>query len=317
MSSEVIALGWYVRFVPVDVMDAMSDYYANAIALPHLLKWRKPKGDVENKDYFWGGEAVIVDHNYGGGGMPPDSREGDPDTARQIEIFRVSDIDSVVRGLIERGADVLPIRPCYHGREAFVRDPMGMLIGIRERDADSPLPQDREATRRRLRGEAFNPGCTPMPENWQEVGWVRIRVADLPRAKAFYGDIIGLPVIAEPDGCVLLDLGDNTTLELAPGGAPRDPPARQMESLMTMILRVSEVAETVKAYKAAGVHFVHDMLTSPKGDWTYIADPEGNVIGVSTRNPPKDYLGKFPVYAEDLEAARRWAETKAARAGIR
>ena len=316
MTSQIIALGWYVRFVPLSAMGAMSDYYANVIGLPHLLKWRTTKGDVENKDYFWGGEVVIVDHNYGGVDVPVPARDGDPVTARQVEIFRVANIEAVVEGLIAGGADVTPIQPCFHGREAFIRDPMGMLVGIRERGADSPLPQDREATRRRLRGEAFNPGCAPMPENWQELGWVRVRVTDVLEAKRFYHGIIGLPIIAEPDGCVLLDLGDNTTLELAPGGVKREPPPRQMAALMAMILRVTDLTAMIAAMKAAKVHFVHDVLSSPKGNWTYVSDPDGNVLGVSTRNPPKDYLGQFPVYAEDLEAARRWAETKAVRAGI-
>ncbi len=314
MTSEVVALGWYVRFVPLAIMDAMSDYYARVIGLPQPLKWRKPNGDVENKDYFWGGEAIIVDHNYGGEDVPVAPGESDPATARQMEIFRVGDLDAAVAGLNERGAEIVSTGPCLHGREAFVRDPMGMLIGIRQRDDDSPLPQDSEGARRRRRGEAFNPGCAPMPEHWQELGWVRITVADLPGATRFYRDLLGLRIIATLDDLVLLDLGDNTTLELVGGGARRDPPPRQMASLTAMILRVSDLAPMVRSLREAKVHFVHDMYTSPKGDWTYIADPEGNVIGISERKHPKFYLGQYPVYTEDLEAARRWAETKAARA---
>jgi predicted enzyme related to lactoylglutathione lyase len=163
-----------------------------------------------------------------------------------------------------------------------------------------------------LRGEGFNPGCKPMPDHWQEIGWVRLTVADLPAMTRFYRDVIGLGFIGMADGCALLDLGDNTTLELAPGGAPRDPPKRQMDSLACIILRVTDVHALVKELKAANVHFVHDMLTSIKGDWTYISDPEGNVVGLSQRAHPGDYCDKAEVRPEDIENARRWAEMKAA-----
>jgi predicted enzyme related to lactoylglutathione lyase len=93
---------------------------------------------------------------------------------------------------VGRGAKVLPIRPIPFGREAFVVDPTGRLIGFRQRDLASPLAADREARRRFKRGEASNPGCASMPTHLQELGWVRLRVADKAAAKQFYGARVGL-----------------------------------------------------------------------------------------------------------------------------
>jgi len=42
------------------------------------------------------------------------------------------------------------------------------------------------------RGEAFNPGCASMPAHLQELGWVRLRVADKAAAKQFYGARVSL-----------------------------------------------------------------------------------------------------------------------------
>jgi predicted enzyme related to lactoylglutathione lyase len=314
----IICLGWYVRFVPLDQMDEMDAFYAHVLRLPRVWHSRVAHGKPENKDLYWAGEAIIENHNCGGRDAEVTAREGDPATARQVQIFRVSELDAIVAGLRERGATVHGPYPCFHGREAFVQDPMGMLVGLRQRNADSPLPQDAEGVRRRLRGEAFNPGCAAMPAGWQELGWVRIRVADLRAAQAFYANTVGLPQIGTADGAVLFDLGDNTTLELASGGVSRPPPPAQMASLAAMIVRVASGAAARGALLGAGVHFVHELIAGPKGDLSYFSDPEGNVIGFSDRFPPPAYLPELPlvlppVSLEDAEAQRRWVESRAAR----
>jgi predicted enzyme related to lactoylglutathione lyase len=318
-TSQIMSLGWYVRFVPLDAMEVMDDFYADVVGLPRIWHSRVVDGKVENKDLYWAGEAIVENHNCGGRDAPVGPREADPATARQVQFYRVSELDAIVARLRARGASVRAPLPCYHGREAYVLDPMGMLLGLRQRDADSPLPQDAEAVRRRRRGEAFNPGCSPMPAGWQELGWVRIRAADLAAMRAFYTDTLGLPFIGEADGCLLFDLGDNSTLELAAGGVTRPPPAMQMSSLAAMILRVVDTARIRADLKAAGVHFVHDLIQTPKGELSYFSDPEGNVIGLSERVHAGIYVGNSPtalppVTLEDAEAQRRWIEAQAVRA---
>jgi len=322
MPSEIMSLGWYVRFVPLDLMEVMDDFYANVLGLPRLWHSRIVDGRIENKDLYWAGEAIVENHNCGGRDAPVGPREADPATARQLPIYRVSDLDGIVGRLRARGVTVFGPTACFHGREAFVLDPMGMLLGLRQRDADSPLPQDAEAARRRARGEAFNPGCAPMPAGWQELGWVRIRAANVSALRAFYRDVVGLPLIAEVDGLTLFDLGDNSTLELGGGGVSRPPPAAQMSSLAAMIFRVTRTAPIRAALKGAGVHFVHELIPTAKGELSYFADPEGNVVGLSERTHPGTYVGALPkvlppVTLEDAEAERRWVESQYAISGAR
>lgn len=313
---QFISLGWYVRFVPLESMEAMDRFYADVLGLPRMWHSRIADGKVENKDLYWAGEAIVENHNCG---APPDAkvgmRESAPATARQVPFYRVSELDSIVSGLRAKGVTVIGPGPCAHGREAFVLDPMNMLLGLRQIDANSPLPQDAEAARRRARGEAFNPGCKPLPAGWQELGWVRIRAADPAALAAFYADILGFPRISRAGGPLSFDLGDNTILELESGGVVRSPPPMQMSSQATIILRVGDALQLRASLKAAGVHFVHDLIVHSKGNLCYVADPEGNVIGISDRLHPGAYVEPLPkelppVSLEDAEAQRRWVESR-------
>ena len=314
MDTKIMSLGWYVRFVPVELMETMDDFYAKVIGLPRLWHSRVFDGKPENKDLYWAGEAIVENHNYGGWDAPVSEREACPDTARQVQIFRVRDLDEIVAGLRGQGVTVFGPSPCLFGHEAFVLDPMGMLFGLRERDANSPLVEDRVAAQRRERGEAFNPGCKRMPPSWQEIGWVRMRAKDLNALRAFYAQQLGLRCITDLDEAVLFDLGDNTTLELAAGGVARPPPLQQMNSLSAMILRVASTTAINARLKSNGVHFVHDLIQIAKGDLSYVCDPEGNVIGLSDRRHPGAYVDSLPralppVSLEDVEAERRWIES--------
>jgi predicted enzyme related to lactoylglutathione lyase len=288
----------------------MSDYFLTTVGLPRTGYLRVSEGNPENKDLMWSGESIITNHNYSGVEAPVSSREADPYAARFYAIYRVCGLDGVVERLRGRGAIVLGPRDCAHGREAFIVDPMGMLTGLRERDASAPLAQDHEATRRRLRGEAFNPGCKPQPEGWQELGWIRMTAEDLPGLTTFYRDTVGFALVGEERSCMLFDLGDNTILELAPGGKSRPPPAIQMAAQAAPILRVPDVHGAIAYLRRSGVRFVHELLTSPKSEFAYFADPEGNVVGICQNFHPGKYCENNRVLPEDVEAQRRWVEIK-------
>jgi predicted enzyme related to lactoylglutathione lyase len=307
-SREVMALGWYVVFSPPSIMDKATDFYGKTLGLPLMMTMRTPQ---QNKNYFWGGEDIVLDLSHHAPEGPFDPRDADPATARQVPIFRTENVEALMATFTTRGASVLPIRPAPLGREAFVVDPTGRLIGFRQRDPDSPLAADRKARRRFKRGEAFNPGCAPMPAHLQELGWVRLRVADTEAAKRFYGARVGLPYLGSTGGAALFDLGDNTTLEIVGGGVPRPLPTAQNASDSVMILRVVDFQATLGRLKAAGQPFPFKIYNEATGGFSYIADSEGNLLGLADRRPPAAYRDKQPVLPEDLEAQRRWVETTA------
>jgi len=305
---EVMALGWYVIFSRPSMMDPMTEFYGRTLGLPLMLTMRS----VQNKDLFWAGEDIDIDVSHHALELPLDERESDPSTARQIPIFRTDDLTALLSTLSARGARTVMPRITSEGREAFVLDPMGRLIGFRQCAPDSPLPADREARRRFVRGEAFNPGVAPMPAHWQELGWVHMTVANPAAARRFYGDVLGLRSLGRSRGVDSFDLGDNTPLEIAPGGRPRPRPAEQRASESVIILRVVSFSRMRTRLEKAGVVFPYKIYDNANGSFSYIADPEGNLIGLADRKPPDTYSGTQAVAVEDLEARRRWVETTAA-----
>jgi predicted enzyme related to lactoylglutathione lyase len=307
-SREIMGLGWYVVFGRPSLTEVMTDFYDKTLQLPPMMTMRTAQ---QNKNYFWCGEDIVLDLSHHALEAPLSPREADPATARQIPIFRTEDLDSLMAGMAARGANIIPARSTFLGREAFVVDPMGRLVGFRQRDLASPLPADREARRRLKRGEAFNPGCAPMPAHLQELGWVRLTVADLARARTFYGERMGLTYLGVAGGAELFDLGDNTTLEIVGGGVPRPVPSEQRAAESVMILRVVDFPTILARLKAAGQPFPFKIYNMANGGFSYMADSEGNLIGLADRKPPAAYKATLPVLPEDLEARRRWVEAVA------
>jgi predicted enzyme related to lactoylglutathione lyase len=307
-SREVMGLGWYVVFSPPSRTDAMTDFYDETLRLPLMMTMRTPQ---QNKNYFWCGEDIVLDLSHHAPEGPFDPRDADPATARQTPIFRTEALDALMETFAAQGATTLPARPTAFGREAFVIDPTGRLTGFRQRDPGSPLAADREARRRFRRGEAFNPGCAAMPAHLQELGWVRLRVADPAEARAFYGARVGLPYLGQAGGASLFDLGDNTTLEIVGGGRSRPLPTAQNAAESVMILRVVDFQAMAARLKAAGQPFPFKSYSWANGAFSYIADPEGNLLGLADRKPPAAYRATQPVLPEDLEARRRWVEATA------
>lgn len=307
MANYVDSLGWIIRF-PKKGDTSVSNFYRNVLQLPFVRGF-----DVAHLvEFYWAGEAMIIELIIEGQMASAPACETDPSTSSLTPVFRVHGLDAIVDALRSRGAVISLPRRYTRGREAFVRDPLGGVIGLRETDSDSMLAHDVEARRRWRRGEAFNVGCDPMPAGWQELGWIVRHVADLRSMKQFYSDALGLSIVAEEDDRVLLDLGDNSVLELAPGGQIVTPPTHRHELMSTFILRIRHLERFRKELQARGVHFVHEFIQWPAGELTYLADPEGHLIGIEERYHPSRYLSKtVPPFPEDLEALRRQKENLA------
>jgi methylmalonyl-CoA/ethylmalonyl-CoA epimerase len=115
---------------------------------------------------------------------------------------------------------------------------------------------------------------------------VNLATEDRERAKAFYRDVIGLPLLGEydPPGLVFFDLGGGTRLLLeGPGGAS------------VLYLGVDDIDAERARLESRGVTFedeihrihVHDGgLGLPAGteEWmTFFRDSEGNVLALNER----------------------------------
>jgi predicted enzyme related to lactoylglutathione lyase len=111
-----------------------------------------------------------------------------------------------------------------------------------------------------------------------------VPTTDLPRARAFYAETIGLRVTDESPFACVFD-ANGTMLRLTP--------VRKLSRTRYTVLgwNVADIAATVAALVAAGVSFVHyrgmdlddaGIWTSPSGDRVaWFEDPDGNMLSLT------------------------------------
>jgi catechol 2,3-dioxygenase-like lactoylglutathione lyase family enzyme len=298
MKSNIKGLGWFIRFA--DVNSDVGTFYVDVLGFPFVRR-----GDKQKVDFYWAGEAIIFEVIFDATANDP---QPDPETAECLQIYRVHGLSDILARYRAAGVPIVAGRDGALGREAFLVDPNGQLVGLRERAAAADLPQDREAARRWRRGEAFNPGCKSMPAGFQELGWIVRRVSDVAAMAAFYRDVVGLEVIGEENGRTLLDLGDNVTLELAAGGKINPPLTDRRSRPNVFILRLHQLAPMIAKLRAHGVRFANELIQWDRGALSYFLDPEGNLVGLEEKYHPSRYAPAQPPFPEDLEAERRWRE---------
>jgi len=108
-------------------------------------------------------------------------------------------------------------------------------------------------------------------------------VADIPAAKAFYADVVGLEV-TESDGMLQLALGDGHHVLVYPKGEAHTP-----ASFTVLNLPVEDVSAAVRELAERGVSFErYDGMPQDKDgvmkgngpDIAWFTDPSGNVLSV-------------------------------------
>jgi methylmalonyl-CoA/ethylmalonyl-CoA epimerase len=118
---------------------------------------------------------------------------------------------------------------------------------------------------------------------------ITLNVEDRARAKAYYRDVVGLPLLGEfdPPGLVFFDLGGGTRLLFEGAGGSS-----------VLYLGVEDIEAERTRLEALGVAFEDDIhlihthdggLGQPAGteEWmTFFRDSEGNLLGLNERRPP-------------------------------
>jgi catechol 2,3-dioxygenase-like lactoylglutathione lyase family enzyme len=117
------------------------------------------------------------------------------------------------------------------------------------------------------------------------VAQVAISVTDIPRAVAFYGDVLGLPL--------LFDLPEQKIAFLQAGGVRLYLDANEMEGYHSSPLvywTVADLDVAEAAVRAAGIeiesapHIVH--RTDAMELWMFLVrDPDGNAVGLMQEKP--------------------------------
>jgi catechol 2,3-dioxygenase-like lactoylglutathione lyase family enzyme len=121
--------------------------------------------------------------------------------------------------------------------------------------------------------------------NVEHVDFWAVPVTDMERAKAFYGETLGLEQTGDT-GFPEFKLGDNGFLYLlqleAIGGAFRAPHDAGFA------LRVPDVAEARQELEQNGVVFNGDVLDTGVCHMAFFADPDGNQLVLHRRYAPRD-----------------------------
>ena len=119
----------------------------------------------------------------------------------------------------------------------------------------------------------------------ERTDFVSVPVADMARARRFYGETLGLPPVGDPDGAwPEFQLGENVSLYLIDptnvGGQFTAPHSS------SIALRVPDVAAARAELEAKGVEFEGDILDTGVCHMAFFADTEGNALMLHRRYAP-------------------------------
>ena len=118
----------------------------------------------------------------------------------------------------------------------------------------------------------------------EHVDFVSLLTQDIPRAKQFYAETLGLPIETEGEndmeftlGQVTLDVFDPSSIgqEFAPSPAG-------------LALRVDDVDARRAELEAKGVHFDGDIVDTGVCQFAFFKDPDGNALMLHRRYAPRE-----------------------------
>lgn len=108
-------------------------------------------------------------------------------------------------------------------------------------------------------------------------------VTDMARARAFYEGALGLALGHDYDG---------KWVEYYPGGTACFALTNMVDGLKpsadhggSLAFEVDDLDAELKRLKAAGVRVLLDAITTPVCRMAYVADPDGNSVGLHQKNP--------------------------------
>ena len=115
----------------------------------------------------------------------------------------------------------------------------------------------------------------------ERTDFVSVPVQDIARAKQFYDETLGLPLVSGDDAWPEFQLGENVSLYLIDptniGQAFTAPHSSQIA------LRVADVAAARATLEAAGVEFQGETLDTGVCHMAFFADPYGNSLMLHRR----------------------------------
>ena len=289
---DLQSLGWWMRRTTGKTMAELTPYYQQVIGLPLVRAWQN------DLVLLWAGEDMIFEVKTDDN---PVRRQSDPASAAAVPVFRVQDLDRWRTRMTVHGYEPVARRATRWGQTLFYRGPDQLIIGFEQRSIDSPLPSDRIALRRWRDGAGRLGALPPLPDTLHYLSRAIRHVADVPAMSRFYRDSFGLKPLGAEGQSQLFALGEDTVLEIAPGGIAIPEPADRTELPDTYVLRVHNLDAQLAALPKRGARLKGAVIVKEETTrLQFIPDPEGWISAIEERGTIRDR------YIDDVEAERRW-----------
>jgi catechol 2,3-dioxygenase-like lactoylglutathione lyase family enzyme len=117
----------------------------------------------------------------------------------------------------------------------------------------------------------------------EQVDFVSVLTRDIPRAKKFYGETLGLPIETEGESDLEFTLGQVTLDVFDPASIGQD----FAPSPAGIAIRVPDVAAARSELEAKGVQFDGEIVDTGVCHFAFFKDPDGNALMLHRRYAPK------------------------------
>ncbi len=120
-----------------------------------------------------------------------------------------------------------------------------------------------------------------------DIGQVAVTITDVPRAVAFYRDVLGIPFLFQAPGMAFFQAG-NVRLML---GLPEGNKGARFSSIV--YFRVDDIQASCRELESRGVSFTHEPRLVHRGQkadlWlAFFNDPDGNTLSLMSEIPRRD-----------------------------
>jgi catechol 2,3-dioxygenase-like lactoylglutathione lyase family enzyme len=118
----------------------------------------------------------------------------------------------------------------------------------------------------------------------EQVDFVSVLTQDIPRAKQFYGETLGLPIETEGDNDLEFTLGQVTLDVFNPSSIGQE----FAPSPAGIAIRVPDVAAARSELEAKGVQFDGEVVDTGVCHFAFFKDPDGNALMLHRRYAPRE-----------------------------
>jgi catechol 2,3-dioxygenase-like lactoylglutathione lyase family enzyme len=282
-AADIQSLGWWMRRTTGRKMTELTPYY------------RAWEGDLV---LLWAGEDMVFevktdDH--------PQRQQIDPNAAAAVPVFRVHDLSRWRARMAAHGHLPLAERHARWGHTLFYLGPDELTIGFEQRSMHSPLLSDQRALQRWRQGPFRLGDLPPLPDSLHYLSRAIRHVHDVAAMSRFYRDAFGLQPLGHEGPSQLFALGEDSVLEIAPGGVSMPEPRDRSELPDSYVLRTHNLDAQLQALPRRGARLKGELIVKEETTrLQFVPDPEGWITGIEERGQIRSR------YIDDVEADRRW-----------